>query len=640
MKSRRSSLQPARPVPNSQAEFRHLRNFLGIAEAGGFGRAAQKLRVAQSALSRQMQALEADLGAPLLLRVSDGVRLTPAGEALMRVARDMVDRTGHMLDKARLAHRGLAGECVIGMGRLALWGGYAGRAIPALQERFPAIEFTVREIAAPELWDALRAGEVMVGVGVSPPVGPALDAEALYQDPIECVLLPASHPLASSSVVASAELQGLPLFLPPSFGTRPFRPDLEEVLAILGTDQYEIRAPLSSLWFDIAAGKGWSVGPRSFLERPPDGTVARPMKGLSVPLAVAMGWMVPAPPLVYNVLGVLRQVAAGPNAAAAGVVPVAPVPRVGIPPGFELRLLRAFLTVVEAGSIGAAARTMGLTQGAVSRQIDRLEHVLGCQVLVRTAGGVRSTPAGTVLERDGPELLAQMTSGIDTARRAARGIRGRCTVGRVSTELTRAIIVGIIEDLGHRLPDVVVDVVEVMSPDQPERLRSRTIDLGLTHAMLPREATAGMGRMMVVPDPLECALLSAEHPLAARPLLTPQDLATETFLLPPRSFQPAFYDRVCTALAGLGLGERINDRYEGLHTIWALVQERRGWTVGSGFQRTAPPPGLVAVPVDGLHIPFGIELIWRLDESDAAIRSVLDAIRGCTRERDLAGAGR
>ena len=532
-----------------------MRNFLGIVDAGGFGRAAQKLRVAQSALSRQMQALESILGAPLLLRVPDGVRLTSAGEALTRVARDLVERTGQMLEEARLAHRGLAGECVIGMGRLALWGGYAGRAIPALQERFPAIDFTVREIAAPELWDALRAGDIMVGIGVSPPVGPAFQAEALYQDPIECVLLPAGHGLAGMSPIVPALLRGLPLFLPPSLGTQPAQSDLEKLLAVLGTDQYEIRSPLSSLWFDIACGKGWSVGPRSFLSRPPDGTVAQPVEGLSVPLAVSMGWMTPAPPLVYNVLGVLRQVAEGPlPTGAAGSVHVPPPNRIGVPPGFELRLLRGFLTVVESGSIGAAARTMGLTQGAVSRQIDRLEHVLGCPVLVRTAGGVRTTPAGAVLARQGRELLAQMTTGIETSRRAARGIRGRCTVGRVSTEMTRAIIVGIMEDLVHRLPDVVVDVVEVMSPEQPERLREGTIDIGLVHAMLPREATAGLGRLMVVPDPLECALLPADHHLATRSMLLPHDVMLETFLLPPRAFQPGFYDRVCTALAGSRAG--------------------------------------------------------------------------------------
>ena len=60
--------------------------------------------------------------------------------------------------------------------------------------------------------------------------------------------------------------------------------------------------------------------------------------------------------------------------------------------------------------------------------------------------------------------------------------------------------------------------------------------------------------------------------------------------------------------------------------------------MGSAFQRYAPPPGLAAVPLEGLHIPFGIELIWRLDEADAAVRSVLDAIRACTLERDLVAA--
>ncbi|MDF1505850.1 LysR family transcriptional regulator, partial [Roseisolibacter sp. H3M3-2] len=68
-------------------ELRHLRYFVAVAEEANVSRAAERLLVAQSALSRQLQDLERELGAPLFERLSRGVRLTPAGEALLERAR-------------------------------------------------------------------------------------------------------------------------------------------------------------------------------------------------------------------------------------------------------------------------------------------------------------------------------------------------------------------------------------------------------------------------------------------------------------------------------------------------------------------------------------------------------------------------
>src|SRR6185503_4935343 len=94
--------------------LRHLRYFLAIAETGNVTRAAAKARVAQPALSRQVRALERELGVPLLERSPSGVTLTPAGEAFARGARRVIALITGALDRADLTAAGQRGRVVLG----------------------------------------------------------------------------------------------------------------------------------------------------------------------------------------------------------------------------------------------------------------------------------------------------------------------------------------------------------------------------------------------------------------------------------------------------------------------------------------------------------------------------------------------
>jgi DNA-binding transcriptional LysR family regulator len=78
-------------------ELRQVRYFVAVAEEGNFGRAAEKLRIAQSGISQQIKALERSLGAELVDRSSRPIRLTPAGEAFLEEARLMLE----LADRAR-----------------------------------------------------------------------------------------------------------------------------------------------------------------------------------------------------------------------------------------------------------------------------------------------------------------------------------------------------------------------------------------------------------------------------------------------------------------------------------------------------------------------------------------------------------
>jgi DNA-binding transcriptional LysR family regulator len=88
-------------------ELRQLRYFVGVAEQGNISRAAQKLFLTQPALSRQIKALEDEIGQCLLERQAHSIRLTPAGEALLREARELLDRADAMLERVRATGQGV-----------------------------------------------------------------------------------------------------------------------------------------------------------------------------------------------------------------------------------------------------------------------------------------------------------------------------------------------------------------------------------------------------------------------------------------------------------------------------------------------------------------------------------------------------
>ena len=95
-------------------ELRHLRYFLAVGEALNFMKAAAQLRVAQPALSRQVQDLEEEIGADLLKRSPRGVTLTAEGKLFLEEVRELLKRTDESVEKVRALARGEYGELHVG----------------------------------------------------------------------------------------------------------------------------------------------------------------------------------------------------------------------------------------------------------------------------------------------------------------------------------------------------------------------------------------------------------------------------------------------------------------------------------------------------------------------------------------------
>src|SRR5678815_5535762 len=140
-------------------DLRHLRYFQAVAEELSYSRAADRLRIAQPALSRAVQEIEAQIGAPLLERNRRTVRLTPAGHVLLREAGILFERWEEAMRRVRRTAAGEEGEL-----RLGYIGPptqpFLGRLLAEYRKRFPRVAVHLEERTPERVWEMLAKGRL------------------------------------------------------------------------------------------------------------------------------------------------------------------------------------------------------------------------------------------------------------------------------------------------------------------------------------------------------------------------------------------------------------------------------------------------------------------------------------------------
>ncbi len=187
-------------------ELRHLRYFAAVAETLNFRRAAERLRVAQPALSKQIRDLEHACGTRLFDRNTKRVRLTDAGTALLDEARALLTRAEALPQLARDAAQGRRGRLTLG-NSAALTGGFLPAALAAFQARFPEVEVNLVEIRLRQQQQALRSGGIQIGIvaELSDGEGDEFECLRVVRSPFVAVMA-RRHPLARSRRVSLHDL--------------------------------------------------------------------------------------------------------------------------------------------------------------------------------------------------------------------------------------------------------------------------------------------------------------------------------------------------------------------------------------------------------------------------------------------------
>jgi DNA-binding transcriptional LysR family regulator len=303
-------------------------------------------------------------------------------------------------------------------------------------------------------------------------------------------------------------------------------------------------------------------------------------------------------------------------------------PDARLPIALELRHLRYFLAVMSEPSIGQAAARLAITQPTLSRQMRDLERIVGVELLERRARGAVATVAGIEFATIAQRILDRVDVIAPEAHRATRGASGSCLVATIPPALVEPLLGSLLNRVATEVSDVRVGLVDIPPSEQPEALVSGRLDIAICHSFIP--ITPYLDRLQsdrLLDDAIRCALLARDHPLARREEITLAELGDLPFLFMPRSLYPAFYDQVLTLFAAHGFRPRIDQPYDGLETMWSLAQRGEGWCIAFHRSLRAAPAGLAAVRVRELDLPWGIDLLYRRDETRSTVLGLTRLIR-------------
>jgi DNA-binding transcriptional LysR family regulator len=180
-----------------------------VAEEGGFSRAARRLHLVQPTLSMQIRDLENELGGPLFDRGSRQTRLTPAGQAFLVEARQVLAQAERAQVAARRALRGETGSVRIGVAGAAVFGGILTSRIRAFHEARPLVRIELREVRPERQRAAILAGELDVGYSPLPaPPGEPRLTSVVASSVSFLVALPAGHVLARHETLTTEQISG------------------------------------------------------------------------------------------------------------------------------------------------------------------------------------------------------------------------------------------------------------------------------------------------------------------------------------------------------------------------------------------------------------------------------------------------
>ncbi|MFJ5969439.1 LysR family transcriptional regulator [Streptomyces sp. NPDC093060] len=272
-------------------ELRHLSGFVAVAEELHFGRAAERLHIAQSPLSQQIRLLERDLGVTLFERTTRSVRLTAAGQALLEPARHLLAEASAVRRTVQAAHLGEVGRVTIGFA-----GASSYSVLPvltrAVTSELPGIELVLEgQTYAGEALGRIAEGSLDVGF-VALPVRRGISTRVVRMERL-MIALPDSHPLAQRVDVSFADLAHEPFVTFPVSRGSAVRDAMVQACHEAGFAPRIVQeAPDSyNLLALVGAGVGLAVVVDSARAIRLEHVVFRPLTGDDVPvLPIALGW--------------------------------------------------------------------------------------------------------------------------------------------------------------------------------------------------------------------------------------------------------------------------------------------------------------------------------------------------------------
>src|SRR6266403_1784043 len=274
-------------------ELRHLRYFVAIGEEQHYGRAARRLRVAQPALSRQIQDLEEEVGFKPFERLPRGVKLSVAGKLFLEDARRILQEISEAAVRAGRVASGRSGTLRIGFTENSSWRGVVPDSFRRFREQQPDAELQLQPEASLVQLEAIRSGRLDAGfVNFMPKADPELDQLPVAINHVE-LAAPKRHPLTKLKRLRLRDLTDVPFVWFPRRDSPAFYDHLMHECYRGGLKSPRIvqeglnEATILSL-VSTGLGVGWVLGSARW--RCPETVAILPVVDLNVPLRLTLAW--------------------------------------------------------------------------------------------------------------------------------------------------------------------------------------------------------------------------------------------------------------------------------------------------------------------------------------------------------------
>ncbi|WP_437332223.1 LysR family transcriptional regulator [Sorangium sp. So ce394] len=297
-------------------ELRHLRYFIAIAEEESFRRAAEKLRVSQSPLSRQMQQLEEEIGAELFEPSGRGVKLTTAGRLLLDRAKTILSDVDAAAKEVRETAEGQIGTVTIGFESGSAYIGPLSTILSRFRELAPRVNVELVPMSSAQQWDALRAGQISLGYGNYVPDDSSLESVVLARHRLG-IVVPKQHPLATASTINVKDLATEPVLMDPRKSNPRLYDDIIAAVRARGVTLNVASEILDgeALLTLVASGFGLTFGAEPAARFLAVGTaVWRPVSDLGLEMLNIAMWRPDAPSLLLKpLIGLVRELGVAPR---------------------------------------------------------------------------------------------------------------------------------------------------------------------------------------------------------------------------------------------------------------------------------------------------------------------------------------
>ncbi len=293
-----------------------------------------------------------------------------------------------------------------------------------------------------------------------------------------------------------------------------------------------------------------------------------------------------------------------------------------------LNQMKYFIAAARCLSFTEAARSLFMTQPALSRQIQSMEEELGTRLFIRDKKTLKLTPGGAVLYNGLPDLLKRYEGLVEDARSANQGFQGRLRVGILDVYDISELFPPVVDEFQRRYPQILLTLERFSLGELPERLYRDELDLICTYGFSLFDKPDLMAVNVQKFD--SCIMLNRDHPLAGAADIALSDLRQERFVQLGRWVSEEGYQYIANLLEKNGIhGEMVQvDKMEDV-LLWVQMGRGVAVTTNRTIERFNPDVVIRELPTVETR-GHDITMAWRRVNYNPAIALFMELVEGHT----------